>query len=94
MQYILTRGLHTVCPGSSDPILYRKLLYKTGHYFLDIQYKNQWIRIHLCPWIRIHRYKFLSGVFELKTVAYLYLEINFLILLTWIRIKNLKRTRY
>ena len=28
----------TFCPGSSDPILYSKLLYKTGHYFMDIQY--------------------------------------------------------
>ena len=28
----------TVCQGSSDPILYSKLLYKTVHYFLDIQY--------------------------------------------------------
>ena len=28
----------TVCPGSSDPILYSELLYKTGHYFLDIRY--------------------------------------------------------
>ena len=28
----------TICPGSSDPILYGKLLYKTGDYFLDIQH--------------------------------------------------------
>ena len=27
---------YTVCPRSSDPILYSKLLYKIGHYFLDI----------------------------------------------------------
>ena len=27
----------TVCPGSSDPILYKKLLNKMGHYFLDIK---------------------------------------------------------
>ena len=26
---------NTVCPGSSDPILYSKLLYKTGHCFLE-----------------------------------------------------------
>ena len=30
--------LSTPCPGSSDPILYSKLLHKMGHYFLDIQY--------------------------------------------------------
>ena len=28
----------TVCPRSSDPFLYNNLLYKMGHYFLDIQY--------------------------------------------------------
>ena len=28
----------TVCLTSSDPTLYNKVLYKTGHYFLDIQY--------------------------------------------------------
>ena len=28
---------HTVCPRSSDPILCSNLLYKMGHYFLDIQ---------------------------------------------------------
>ena len=31
-------SLCTVCPRSSAPILYGKLLYKMGHYFLDIQY--------------------------------------------------------
>ena len=37
---IYNTGIHydTVCPGSSDSILYCKLLYKKGHYFLDIQY--------------------------------------------------------
>ena len=28
----------TVCPGSSDPILFSKLQYKKGHYFLDMLY--------------------------------------------------------
>ena len=28
----------TVCPGSSDPFYRASLLYKKGHYFLDIQY--------------------------------------------------------
>ena len=27
-----------MCPRSSDPMLYSNLLYKMGHYFLDIQY--------------------------------------------------------
>ena len=27
----------TVCPRSSDPIIYSKLLYKNGIYFLDTQ---------------------------------------------------------
>ena len=31
------RVAHTVCPRSSDHILKIKLLYKMGHYFLDIQ---------------------------------------------------------
>ena len=26
----------TVCPGSSDPFYIASLLYKMGHYFLDI----------------------------------------------------------
>ena len=30
----------TVCPGSSDPFYIASLLYKMGHYFLDIQYKD------------------------------------------------------
>ena len=42
--YILDKNLasltkrYTVCPRSSDPILFGKLLYEMGHYFLDIQY--------------------------------------------------------
>ena len=28
----------TVCPGSSDPFYIANLLYKIGHYFLDILY--------------------------------------------------------
>ena len=28
----------TVCPGSSDPFYIASLLYKMGHYFLDIPY--------------------------------------------------------
>ena len=27
-----------MCPRSSDPILFSKLLYKMGHTFLDVQY--------------------------------------------------------
>ena len=30
--------LYTVCPRSSDPFLYSKVLYKMSHYFLDTQY--------------------------------------------------------
>ena len=30
--------LYTVCPGSSDPFYIASLLYKMGHYFLDILY--------------------------------------------------------
>ena len=29
---------HTICPGSSDPLYIATLLYKKGHYFLDILY--------------------------------------------------------
>ena len=36
--FINPKSKNTVCPRSSDPILYSKLLYKMGHYFLDIQY--------------------------------------------------------
>ena len=32
--------LCTVCPGSSDPFYIASLLYKMGHYFLDILYIN------------------------------------------------------
>ena len=33
----LFSGRHyTVCPGSSDPFYIASLLYKMGHYFLDI----------------------------------------------------------
>ena len=28
--------VYTVCPGSSDPFYIGRLLYKMGHYFLDI----------------------------------------------------------
>ena len=31
---------NTVCLRGSDPILYSKLLYKMGQYFLDIQYNE------------------------------------------------------
>ena len=30
----------TVCPGSSDPFYIASLLYKMGHYFLDMLYKT------------------------------------------------------
>ena len=30
---------NTVCPGSSDPFYIASLLYKMGHYFLDILYR-------------------------------------------------------
>ena len=30
----------TVCPGSSDPFYIVRILYKMGHYFLDIQYEE------------------------------------------------------
>ena len=30
--------IHTVCPVSSDPFYLASLLYKMGHYFLDILY--------------------------------------------------------
>ena len=30
--------LYTVCPGSSNPFYMGSLLYKMGHYFLDILY--------------------------------------------------------
>ena len=32
--------VYTVCPGSSDPLYITSLLYKMGHYFLDILYKS------------------------------------------------------
>ena len=37
---------YTVCPRSSDPILYNKLQYKMGHYFLDKQYENKCRKSH------------------------------------------------
>ena len=30
--------INTVCPGSSDPFYIASLLFKMGHYFLDILY--------------------------------------------------------
>ena len=39
---MLQKGNNTVCPRSSDPFyhLCSNLLYKLGHYFLDIQYNG------------------------------------------------------
>ena len=35
--WVKTYGTYTMCPRSSDPFYIVFLLYKTGHYFLDIQ---------------------------------------------------------
>ena len=36
----IRENYHTVCSGSSDPFYIASLLYKMGHYFLDILYKK------------------------------------------------------
>ena len=38
-----------VCPRSSDPFLYSKLLQKTGHYVLNVQYLYNSIDIRTIP---------------------------------------------
>ena len=39
LEYLVSRQeVHTVCPRSSDPFYIASLLYKMGHYFLDILY--------------------------------------------------------
>ena len=40
LYYILPHKV-TVCPGSSDSFYIASLLYKMGHYFLDILYVGQ-----------------------------------------------------
>ena len=35
-KWVTTFWTYTVCPGSSDPFDIASLLYKMGHYFLDI----------------------------------------------------------
>ena len=53
----------TVYPGCNGPIIKRKLLYKTGHYFLDIQYvyKVSFIKWKITATINTNRGSHWSG---------------------------------